>query len=294
MKQPIAESGAAPPRVYDLATAAADYPDWEGPPRRTLLICTHPRSGSTLLGEALHGAGGWGCPIEYFHRGFQPALQQRWGTPAFRDYLQAVYRHRTDPTGTLGVKLFWHDVEDLCALLLPEEHRALLDSLAGSSAAEGYRRIHALLATLFPNPTFIHLVRRDSIRQAISAVVATQTGTWRSIPDQLNAPRQNPAYDFDCIRRALAFGVHCERRWQGYFQASQLTPHRLIYEDLANRFESTLHKLFAALGRADAPVPPPRMRRQADHRSDLMLLRFLRDMASARAGSDSSAGLVPA
>lgn len=282
------------PRVYDLATAAADYPDWEGPPRRTILICTHPRSGSTLLGEALHSAGGLGCPIEYFHRGFQPALEHRWGRTEFTDYVQAVYRHRTDPSGTLGVKLFWPDVEDLCARLLPAKHTALLESLAGPSAAEGHRQIHALLAALFPNPTFIHLVRQDSLRQAISAVVATQTGTWRSIPDQQNAPRQDPAYDFDRIRSALALGAHCERSWQGYFQANQIAPQRLTYEGLVDRFAATLHELFAALGRSDAGVRPPRMRRQADHRSEAMVLRFLRDMAAARTRSAAAAGPVPA
>ena len=50
---------------YDLASAAHDYPIWEGLPRRTVLLCTHPRSGSTLLGEALYFAGGLGCPLEY-------------------------------------------------------------------------------------------------------------------------------------------------------------------------------------------------------------------------------------
>ncbi len=50
---------------YDLVRAEADYPEWQGPPRRTLLICTQPRSGSTLLGEALWFAGGLGCPLEY-------------------------------------------------------------------------------------------------------------------------------------------------------------------------------------------------------------------------------------
>jgi hypothetical protein len=35
---------------YDLADAGADYPEWHGPPCRTLVICTQQRSGSTLTG----------------------------------------------------------------------------------------------------------------------------------------------------------------------------------------------------------------------------------------------------
>ena len=53
---------------YDLTLAGADCPRWDGPPRRSILICSHPRSGSTLLGEAIRFAGGLGCPLEYLHR----------------------------------------------------------------------------------------------------------------------------------------------------------------------------------------------------------------------------------
>jgi LPS sulfotransferase NodH len=76
------------------------------------LICTHPRSGSTLLGEALYFAGDLGCPLEYFHAGFRPTLAARWGCAGLEDYGRAVHRWRTDPSGTLSVNLNCHDVAD--------------------------------------------------------------------------------------------------------------------------------------------------------------------------------------
>ncbi|NBV25442.1 MAG: hypothetical protein EBS05_26460 [Proteobacteria bacterium] len=261
--------------------AEADYPDWEGPPHRTLLLCAHPRSGSTLLGEALHGASGWGCPIEYFHRGFQPTLEKLWGTANFPAYVQAVYRHRTEPSGTLGVKIFWQDIEDLWGQLQTEDPRLLMEALAGPTAAEGYRKIHRFLAALFPNPTFIYLDRQDVVRQAVSAMVATQTGVWRSIPKvQENTPKQEPTYDFERIASGVGYIEHCRHRWEGYFRANQIAAHRVNYESLAGRFEATVRELFTALGRPNAPVPPVRMRRQADRRSEEMLLRFLKEMKS--------------
>src|ERR1700761_3198901 len=95
------------PVSYDLAMAAHDYPAWHGEPRRSILICSHPRSGSTLLGEALYFAQGLGCPLEYFHPGFRPPMAERWHAPEIRRYAQSVKAHRTDPGGTLAVKLFW-------------------------------------------------------------------------------------------------------------------------------------------------------------------------------------------
>jgi len=274
------ETDSTPRRKYDLATGAADFAVWEGPPQRTILLCSHPRSGSTLLGETLYQAGGWGCPIEYFHRGFQPELERLWGTDDLTAYVRAVYRHRTDPSGTFSTKLFWHDIEDLCAKIQPEMQGSL-KSLQESSAAETYRRIHVVLAGLFPNPTYVYLVRQDALRQAVSCVIAAQTGVWRSIPQvQENTPQQEPEYDHDRIAGALAFGEYCRRHWEGYFQANLIVPVRITYECLNNDFEPTVRRLFSELGRPEAPVPPRRMRRQADGRSEAMLLRFLREMKS--------------
>src|SRR5262249_3954211 len=75
---------------YDLATERGDYPDRDGPPNRTLLVCCHPRSGSTLLGEAIFTAGGLGCPLEYLHRGFRPAFAARWKTPDLDAFIGAL------------------------------------------------------------------------------------------------------------------------------------------------------------------------------------------------------------
>src|SRR5947207_3029397 len=104
---------------YDLATAGHDHPLWDGLPRRTILICTHPRSGSTLLGEALYFADGLGCPLEYFHAGFRPTFTARWGCADIVDYGRAVHRWRTDMSGIHSVKLFWRDVAELAGQLRP-------------------------------------------------------------------------------------------------------------------------------------------------------------------------------
>ncbi len=271
----------APRHKYDLATAAGDYPGWEGPPKRTLLLCTQPRSGSTLLGETLHAAGGWGCPLEYFHHGFQPGFERLWGTADFPAYVRAVHQHRTDPSGTFGVKIFWGDIEELCARLEPEAHGPLLDSLDGPAAAKGYRSIHALLTPLFPNPTFVYLARQDAVRQAVSGMIASQTGVWRAIPMvQEKVPLQEPAYDYERIAGNVAFEHRCRRRWEAYFQANLLAPVRINYESLSDHFQTSIQALFTALGRPDAAIPPVRMRRQADAHSEAIVLRFLREMKS--------------
>ncbi len=267
--------------IYDLVEAAYDYPTWHGHPRRTIVICTHPRSGSTLLGEALHFAGGLGSPLEYFHVGFRPALARRWAADNIADYAAAVTAHRTDPGGTLSVKLFWRDVMDLANEIDPARYGGLYDSLPGETSVETYRAIAALLAPLFPNPTFIHLARSDRIRQAISAVAATDTGRWRHIPQiDDRAPSRTPSFELDRIDALIAYSDFCHAHWQNFFDAIGATPHVMTYEGLAANYDATVTEALRFLGSAATP-PPIRMRRQADEISEAIVLQYLQKRAIA-------------
>jgi trehalose 2-sulfotransferase len=281
-------------RPYDLATEVADYQDWIGVPHRTILICTHPRSGSTLLGEAFYFAGNLGCPLEYFHRGFRPSLAQRWQAEEIHSFLQAVYRHRTDPTGVLSVKLFWRDVLDLVGEMVPLDFKSPQDVPAAVVAPQTYRRIRELFGEIFPNPTFIYLTRQDRIRQAVSALMAAQTRLWRSIPNVgEQSPQKDAAYDYDQILGFLAFSDHCNAHWRNFFLAAGDPYHGIVYEDLADNYLPTLSGLFERLG-CSGPLPPPRMHRQADARSERMVSRFLREHTERMvtlANPDSNSGI---
>jgi LPS sulfotransferase NodH len=274
---PTEETAAARP-VYDLVTARADYPPWDGRPRRAILLCSHMRSGSTLLGEAMYATGCLGCPIEYFHRGFQPHLAERWQTQDFADYLATVYRWRTDPSGTLGVKLFWGDVEALCFQAWPNEEDQWRAGFAQGLTASAYARIHALLTCLFPNPRWVYLRRRDRVRQAISLLRAGQTGTFRRFLDGNDpADRQPPEYDYDRILRYVGLSDYCHAHWQQLFDAAILDPYLMAYEELAQDFSRTVGGLFHVLGLGDAVVTLPRLQRQADRLSEEFLAQFLSD-----------------
>ena len=267
-------------KPYDLATAEHDYPAWDGPPLRTILICTHPRSGSTLLGEALYFAGGLGCPLEYFHAGFRPALASRWGCAGLSDYSRAVHRWRTDPSGTLSVKLFWRDVAELAGELRPGRFDDLHERPPEATSPETYREIAALLAPLFPAADYIHLVRRDRVRQAVSAAAAVQTGVWRQIPQMgERAEAAPPSFDYATIERLIAYADFCHRHWRGLFAAIGAVPYGLAYEDLTRDHDTTVRAVLDHLGSA-AAVPPVRMKRQSDARNEAMVLRFLREHAA--------------
>jgi LPS sulfotransferase NodH len=275
-----------PRKPYDLTGAAHDYPDWAGPPRRTIVVCTHPRSGSTLLGEALYFAGGLGCPLEYFHRGFRPGLARRWGTTDLSSHVRAAHRRRTDPGGVFATKLFWYDVEEMVAELAPDRFAGFAGTAPEAVPAATYCEIAALLAPVLPNPHFVYLERRDSIRMAVSGLAAMQTGKWRALPEPGGRPTgADAAYDFGRIDSYVAFARYCQSHWRNFFAAIGAAPFALAYEEMARDFERSVGAVLAWLG-SDAAVPPPRLTRQSGAANEAFVLRYLRDSAerSAAAG----------
>lgn len=264
---------------YDLASAAHDYPVWEGPPRRTVLLCTHPRSGSTLLGEALYFAGGLGCPLEYFHAGFRPSFARRWDAPDFDSLSAAVNRHRTSPEGTLGVKLFWRDIEEIARDADPELER-FANVPPANVPADYYTALAGHVGRLFPNPEFVHLWREDCLRQAVSAVLAVETGRWRSIPGATqDTPPPHVPFDIERIERIMTYSDFCHGHFRNLFVAMGACPHSLTYEALTADYAESVRAVLHHLG-SDAEPQTPRMRRQADSASEAMVLRYLRERAT--------------
>jgi len=179
----------------------------------------------------------------------------------------------------LSVKLFWRDVEDILEELDPSYFEYLRNTPPDSFSPVTYRKIYELLAEIFPNPVFVHLTRRDRVRQAVSTLVATQTNLWRSIPGVgEQSPQREATYDYDQILNLLAFSDYCNAHWKNFLHASGASVHGILYEDLVREYVPTLQKVFEYLGCARQP-PLPRMRRQSNPVSERMVLRFLKECA---------------
>jgi len=267
----------APAKGYDLAGPDRDYPAWDGPPARSVVICTHQRSGSTLLGEAITFAGGMGIPLEYFHRGFRPALAARWGSIGTSGYVAALHRHRTDPSGILAVKLFWQDVADLAAEQDPA-CEALRAIAPGEPAVDLYRRARAVLDGVLPNAVWISLERRDAVRQAVSLERAAQTDVWRDIGARDISGAPTPSYRFEALAARLHWIRRARSRWRSFFAANGIVPHEICYEEMVRDPAGTLEGLCRLMGRDCPPLPAARTRRQADSLSEEWTKRLLRDL----------------
>jgi LPS sulfotransferase NodH len=250
-----------------------------GPPSRTIVIASSPRSGSSLLAEALTATGKAGVPDEYFSESTVAEAADRLGVPRYPaaerlrrqakratlstrwrpslridpdsldDYLAYLYAHRTTPNGAFSVKVHWNHFAELC------ERGLRLEDL--------------------PQPiSWVHISRRDLIAQAVSFARAGRTGQWNTArtPDRYRA--LSLEYDDAAIERCHRHLAEAAAQWPRFFERSGITPISVVYEDLDAEYESTVRRTLDALGIHVDEVAEPALRRQRDETNDDWIRRF--------------------
>lgn len=196
------------------------------------IICTSPRSGSTLLCRLLRQTGVAGYPESHFH---EPSVDawlgyydlRREDGACERDLLKAIFTAAiasgTRASGMFGLRMQCHS--------FPFFSRQL--AILHPDLPDDSHRI----AAAFGDTAFIHLTRTDKLAQAISYVRAEQTGLWHRSSDgselERLSPPQPPAYDGEKIRAHLDQFTADDAAWRAWFGREGITPFRITYEALA-------------------------------------------------------------
>jgi LPS sulfotransferase NodH len=266
-------SKAPPDRPDDRRTAAAPQPVLIGDPEaaearasprsRAFVICTAPRTGSSLLSDALSKSGVAGRPAEYFD--IYAHNQQYWaralGIERAEHYFDRVIHAGTTPNGVFGLKIHWHQLPALFAAF----RHAPLTGAAGGPA----KTLDECLQTRFASTHYLWLRRRNKVAQGISYYRAAKSSIWRVASDAGAGQIAEPppfAFDFDQIDHHVRLCEQFDRYWHAYFVRQKLKAMVLIYEDFIQSYEKTLRSVcdYIGVGGQGIVVPPPGYRRQAD------------------------------
>ena len=210
------------------------------------ILCTAPRSGSTLLCRLLTATGVAGRPGSYFHR---PDIAE-WLSyfalkpvpgEAERDTVARVIEAAL-AKGRAGGQIF---ALRLQAHSLAPFRRAL--GLVHPEAATNRARIEAA----FGRTRYVWLRRADTLAQAISYEKARQSGLWHVALDgteieRLSPPAQ-PRYDAAALRVRLLEMQAYDRAWAAWFDAERIQPLELEYADLAQDPHGTLRHVLSFL-----------------------------------------------
>ena len=281
-------------------------------PKRSYLVCATPRSGSTLVCHALEETGVAGRPEEYFEAlrhsgrprrpeeyfagvedqsirdhlgergiGSEPAPRSPlWSRAAYDRYLEWAFEAGMTPNGVFGAKLMWGYFGDFVSLL---------------RNVPRYRDLPLaeLLPTVFPNVSFIRVVRASKLRQAVSLWKAVQTATWREDQAQAKAVsveedggppyrsfleehRPQLRFHYRAIDHLLQGILAEEASWDAFFEHAGIKPILVLYENFADDYETSTLRLLERLDLAppDGFAFEPRMKRQSDRINDDWTRRY--------------------
>lgn len=211
------------------------------------VICTSPRSGSTLLCNLLAATGVAGKPDSYFHN---PSTSRWLGTFGLelddtvseRDKLRAIFQaaigRGSAETGVFGLRLQRHSFDffvQKLAVLLP-----------------GPLSDRTRFQTAFGQTLFVHLTRTDKVEQAISYVRAQQTGLWHLATDGTELDRtsapQEPVYDAQAIRSCVQEMTAFDVAWDRWFATEEIEPLQISYEALSAGSGVVLAQVLESLG----------------------------------------------
>jgi trehalose 2-sulfotransferase len=245
---------------------------------RSCILCTVPRSGSWLLADLLDQTGLVGHPEEYFRWDFRNSWSSEWGirpSGPYGPYVRAALEHTSTDNGVFGVKLHWYQLT------------WLLEQLKAAPLSPAGLPDHALLAHWLPGPSYVHLHRDDTVRQAISYYKAAHTDVWFELqeddPDAANhgplAPSPMPDEpDWANVRYLENIVIDHERRWREWFARGGIEPLEVRYEDLVADYGGTVGRILDFMGverPADLELPEPRLKKQGDDKTERWVESYL-------------------
>lgn len=223
------------------------------PPHLSYVVCSTPRSGSSVLCEALCNTKLAGAPTEYFDKATMERFWQNWSISSKPEYIEVLLKKKTGPNGVFGTKthLFQYGM------------------------AFGFEELPQQL----PGLKFVWVRRNDVVQQAVSYTKAVQLDLWTYGGNAGND--RELVYDFEQI---LQFKNRIEsenQMWLNFFREQNIQPYNMIYEEFALNLVESVEQVFHFLGietTRKISVEPITLVKQFDAVSKQWCDRFLNDL----------------
>ena len=215
--------------------------------KTSYIICSTPRSGSTLLCDLLTATNEAGKPQSYFMSQFYAEWAEHlnvamdgWASQQSFDqsYLKAVLKEGVGETQVFGLRLQRESLEGLSLRL----KHFFPDSTSDKD------RFKVAFGTKY----YIYLSRRDKVAQAVSLLRAEQSGLWHINTDRTERERLKkgyaPMYDDKAITEMVATLEEQDVSWERWFYQQQIQPIKVVYEDLSTNFKTVLISILSKMG----------------------------------------------
>jgi LPS sulfotransferase NodH len=194
------------------------------------MLCAVARAGSNLLADGLVQVRRAGRLGQYFLPQNEERTAQDHGIDPkgnFAAYVRGVVSATATANGVFGFKIMGWYLEKFLA--------RLRETAAFGSANTPDLEI---LRRAFPDLQFVHILRQNKVRQAISKARALQTGLWKI--QEGKAPSAEAHFDPKLITRCIQDVGREEKIWAHFFERTGVEPLRVEYEELCRDYEGTI------------------------------------------------------
>jgi LPS sulfotransferase NodH len=250
-------------------------------PIQSYVICTTPRSGSTMLCKLLAATKIAGNPGSHFH---EPSLSAWLGyndlqsssfssdEEALAAVFAAAYKVGKGETNMFGLRL----QRDSFAFFTDQ-----LKLLHPSFASDQER-----MEAVFGKTQFIYLKREDHLDQAISRLRAQQTGLWHLKSDGSDLERKEPehsgGYERHKIEAYAQQSITQNEEWTRWFAAESIAPLVITYSELSRNPQAALSRVLFHIGlnKSVANTVPVQTRKLADETNLAWRARYIAETAA--------------
>lgn len=236
--------------------------------KKSYIVCSMPRSGSSLLCSWLSNSNVAGYPGEHINPNKEYKhflhLSDSKKIPTCEEYIRLVVSNRTE-NGVFGTKLHWFQFNHILNLLKKKSPQSWSNDID-------------LINHYFDNPQFIYISRQDKIRQAISYYKAFETREWAIVQDRPKT-KSDLKYNGEKIDQLLFLLLEHEKAWESFFESTKIVPYRISYEEFVPKQVENIKEVlsFLDIDYANIDFAEPIMKKQADKISDQWYERYLQD-----------------
>jgi trehalose 2-sulfotransferase len=231
--------------------------------RRRYLLCSSPRTGSSIVAAALRNTGCAGLPHEYLNPHYIEAFARRMSTNGSRsEYLSFLESRRCSSNGVFGLKLHFQQF------------------------TAGFRKPEHQFQYLQRFDKCVVISRRNAVAQALSLLKAMSIKVWNTeSADTLAQVRSVPfSPSTVAVARTLALMIAQNAAWPQKLREAGVDFITVYYEDLAADFPTEMGRLAQHLAIPElltASFAAPPSLKLSDQTTDLLQERFLRDITGA-------------
>ncbi len=186
----------------------------ENTSRKYLIIASTARSGSHMLGHALHDTGLFGYPLEYVN----PSNLEQWKKitqeDSFEGVLNSIKSRRTSSNGVFAIKVHYSHIKQFGSFQNFTKH--------------------------FPEAHVVLITRKNILKQAVSFVIASQSGNWIS---GQTSKKKKPIYDGNRIKMIMKRTMLENASWKYNLQISGSNYLEMEFENIVANIPRAIHEV---------------------------------------------------